>query len=85
MSRGPEVGSRRHSARLHRAYDPKIRPLDENIGKMVSCGLKQLAALANTALEELIALDELEIAIKPGKKNKSPGHGGISHEFFKAV
>jgi hypothetical protein len=61
-------------------------PVDEErIRKIVSCGLEKLSASANIALEEPITVDELELAIKTGNKNKSPGHDGISHEFFKAV
>jgi hypothetical protein len=36
----------------------------------------------NVALEMPITLEELNIAVKQGKKQKAPGCDGICHEFF---
>jgi hypothetical protein len=44
----------------------------------------QLPQEANTALEELISMDELKEAIRSGKTRKAPGNDGISQEFYKA-
>jgi hypothetical protein len=37
---------------------------------------------ANAALEMPITLEELDIALKQGKKQKAPICDGICHEFF---
>jgi hypothetical protein len=43
----------------------------------------QLSQEANTALEELISMDELKAAIRNGKNRKAPGSDGINNEFYK--
>jgi hypothetical protein len=37
---------------------------------------------ANAALEILTSMEELQAAVKQGKKVKAPGYAGISHDFF---
>jgi hypothetical protein len=42
----------------------------------------RLSIDANTDLEAPVTLEEIKTAFRKGKKGKSPGSDGISHEFY---
>ena len=41
--------------------------------------------MATSAMEAPLTLEDVHHAIKQGKKRKSPGLDGISHEFFQVM
>jgi len=51
---------------------------------MAACRLNRIPPAANAALDEPVTVDELLLAVKKVKVNKSPGRDGICQEFFKA-
>jgi len=57
----------------------------ESISQMAALGLNNPPPNANAALEEPITLEELLLAVKKRKANKSPGREGIYQEFFKTT
>jgi hypothetical protein len=66
---------------MSRKYD-HIPVEEDNIRRMVECGLKKIPPQANDALETPITVEELRSAVKHGKAKKAPGRDGICNEFF---
>ena len=62
-------------------YD-SIPHMGNSMQQLLRHACQQLPATATTAMEEPLSLEELHHAIKQGKKGKSPGLDGISHEFY---
>lgn len=58
-------------------YD-HIQINEESIRRMAACGLKMIPPTANSALEEPMNLEEVLLAVKKGKANKSPRRDGMA-------
>jgi exonuclease III len=57
--------------------------IDESrLRRLVECNLGKVPDVASEVMEEPITLEELEHAIRTGRKRKSPGRDGICHEFY---
>jgi hypothetical protein len=53
------------------------------VAKMAKIVPTQIPQEANSALEERITMEELEMAIRRGENKKAPGIDGICQEFYK--
>ena len=65
-------------------YDT-ISPKGNSIKHLLRHACKKLPTKAMTEMEVPLSMEELHRAIKQGKKGKSPGFDGISHDFFQAT
>jgi len=66
--------------------DSKYKAIPCNINSflfLTSGDMPNIPKEANMVLENPITKDEIHTAVKNGKRNKSPGPDGISHEFYK--
>ena len=66
--------------------DSKYKAIPCNINSflyLTSGDMPNIPKEANMVLENPITRDELHTAVKNGKRHKSPGPDGISHEFYK--
>jgi len=60
-----------------RWFDPEW-----SVRRLAGCGVKSITPETNTALGEIISMEELRHTIIQGKANKAPGQDGICLEFF---
>jgi hypothetical protein len=65
---------------MTKKYDT-IQVDSDRVNRMLLRSNKHIPQEANDALDALITMDELHIAVKQGK-NKATGYDGISHDFF---
>lgn len=61
-------------------------PIDvRRLAELVRRGMTKLPDAGNDALENPITMDELLQGVRKGKARKSPGHDGISNEFYRMM